>query len=548
MSSRRSLALGAPLAGLLAASAMAGSASAATTQTLGCRASVARVTALNALLPTVEPYVANPNDAPCATDSAGLSTGSPLNLGGINLGSGLGLPLNVYGSLTLGPVSADTSSVAQSDDLEADSLTSVSGVSVPTPAGAVSIVGPAQASAAYACVNGAVQASSGSTLDAIQIGGRTIALPSAIPETIPLTLPGAVGSLLPGATIGSVAVNQSTVTGTSDTEQLLDVTINGVAQVVVGEAAVTQPAGDACSGLTNGGEPTGPGATGGGSGGGTGGGSGGGTGGGSGGGTGGGSGTGSGGTVGVTTEGSICPVGTSLDAATGMCEIPVSGGSSTAIVVTPAGSDDITGGRVISLATARRLYGRRTACLNGAGPKFVVVGTKAANRITVRRVRMRVMGLGGNDTITVKGGNATCVNGGAGNDTVTNKQKNRVTVFGANGNDRITLGNGPAYVLGGSGKDRIVAGDGKVNLQGNAGADSIKAGNGADTLNGGSGNDVLNAGMGKAHLNGGPGNNTMTAYGKVAFVKAGKGHSVAYVRRANMRYARRHGVSRVYAV
>jgi Ca2+-binding RTX toxin-like protein len=535
MSHRRSLALAAPLAGLLAATAMAGSASAATTQTLGCRASVARVTALNGLLPTVEPYVANPDDAPCADDTAGATSGSVLNLG--SLGAALG------GTLTLGPVSADTNSVADSDDLEADSLVSVNGVSIPTLAGSISIVGPAHATAASACVNGAVQVSSGSTLTALQIGGQTISLPGpGLPDTIPLSLPGTLG--LPGAVIGSVAVNQDTVTATSDTERLLDVTLNGVAQVVGGEASVTQPADNACSGLTGGGESTGSG-DGTGGGGGTGG-----TGGGDDGGNGGGTGTGAGtvGTVGVTTEGKICPVGSSLDATTGMCEILTSAGSSTGIVIAPAGSDDITGARVISLTAARRLYGRHTACLTGTGPNYVVVGTEAANRITVAKVRMRVLGLGGKDTITVKGGNGTCVNGGAGNDTLINKQNNRVTVFGAAGNDRITLGNGSAYVLGGSGNDRIVAGNGKVDLQGNAGADYIKAGNGADTLNGGSGNDVLIAGTGKAHLNGGPGNNTMTAHGKVAFVKAGKGRSVAYVRRANMRYARRHGVARVHVL
>jgi hypothetical protein len=490
-----------PLAGVLGACAFASPAAAAP-QSLGCRASVARVTALGGLVPTIEPYVANPNGAPCADDTAGVTSGSVINLG--SLGTALD------GALTVGPASAVTNSVVDAGDMEADSLVSVSAVSIPTPAGAISIVGPAQATAAYACVNGAVQADSGSTLSALQVGSQTITLPgSGVPQTIPLTVPSLAPGVLPPAVIGSVAVNQPAVTATSDTEQLLEVTVNGVAQVVVGEASVTQPAGNPCSGLSGGGDPTGSGTGGTGGGGGTGG-TGGGGGGGGVGGTGGG-GTRAGGPGGVTTQGSICPVGTTLDAASGVCEI-LAGGSSPAVTVALARSDEIVGGRVISLAAARRLYGRRTSCLNGAGPKFVVVGTNGANRITVRKVRMRVLGLGGADLITVDGGNRTCVNGGAGNDTITNMQKNRVTVFGANGNDRIMIGNGPAYVFGGRGNDRIVAGDGRT------------------------------------HLNGGPGNNRMTARGRVAFVQAGKGHSVAYVRRANMRYARRHGISLIHTV
>ncbi len=203
----------------------------------------------------------------------------------------------------------------------------------------------------------------------------------------------------------------------------------------------------------------------------------------------------------------------------------------------------------MSLAAARRRFGRHVSCLNGAGPKFVVVGTKRADRITVRKMRMRVLGLGGNDHITVIGGNRTCVNGGAGSDVIVNKRRNFVTVFGANGNDRITLANGPGLVLGGKGNDRITAGNGKVNLQGNAGNDYLRAGNGPARLNGGNGNDVLIAGTGRAHLNGGKGDNRLTAHGRVAYVQASRsGHSVAYVRRRDARYARRHGVRTVHVI
>ncbi len=70
MYARRALGLAVPLAGILTTLAFTGSASAAT-QSFGCRASVARVSALSGLLPAVEPYVANPNGAPRATTAPG---------------------------------------------------------------------------------------------------------------------------------------------------------------------------------------------------------------------------------------------------------------------------------------------------------------------------------------------------------------------------------------------------------------------------------------------------------------------------------------------
>ena len=512
---RRSCLAAAPVLGVLGAFVVAGPASAAPANPFGCRASVERMSSLSGA-PSVEPYVANPNDLPCATDSAGVNSAST------NLGA-----LGLLGNLSVGPAAAYTNSVNDATDLGATALASVSGGSIPTgPAGTLSFGGPAQATASYTCVNGAVQASFGSTLDAVQLAGQTISLPGGVPDTIDL----GGGSY--------IALNQATMNATSITEQLVHVHIAGAADVVQGEAAITQPASNACAGITGSGGTTGGGGGGGGTGSG-------------GGGTGSGTGTGTGtGTGSGTTASDVCPVGSTLLATTGMCEIITSGSGATAkgIVVARPGSEEILGASVISLAKARKLYGKKTACLNGAGPKYVVIGTKKANRITVAKVRMRVLGLAGNDRITVKGGNRTCVNGGAGNDTIINKDKNRVTVFGANGNDRITLGDGPAYVLGGKGNDRIIAGNGNVDLQGNAGADHIKAGNGADRLNGGSGNDVIIAGTGQARLNGGPGNNRLTAHGKKAFVQAGKGTSTAYLRKANRKYAKTHGIHTIHLI
>jgi Ca2+-binding RTX toxin-like protein len=311
----------------------------------------------------------------------------------------------------------------------------------------------------------------------------------------------------------TVAVNQRTTSATGTTETLLQVsTVSGGVAVTVGTAT----AGGVSGGCAGTGSVTGGGGTGAG-----------------------GRGTGSGGSGGTSGP---CPSGATLSGAG--CVVV-----GTTIPVPAASSHEVVGGSVMSLAAARRKFGRHLACLNGAGPKFVVVGTRHADHITVRARRMRVLGLGGNDHITVVGGARTCVNGGAGNDTIINKKKNFVTVFGANGNDRITLGNGPGYVFAGKGNDHVVAGNGKVDIQGNGGNDYIRVGNGADRLNGGNGNDVLIAGTGRAHLNGGPGRNRLTARGRIAYVQANRrGRSVAYLRRRNARYARRHGVRSVHII
>jgi Ca2+-binding RTX toxin-like protein len=472
-----------PAVGLLAALAFAGSASAATTQTFGCRASVERTTALSAL--TVEPFIANSSSTICASDTAGVTTATVLNLG--SLAGPLG------GALSVGPAEAVTNSANTDSERAASSLVSVDAASLPTPAGAVSIATPAQATVSYDCVSGAVQATAGSTLSAISIGGNEIQLPSVgAPDTLPLD-----NSL--GLQIGTISLNQNSVSATSDTETLLAVHLPGVADEVIGEATVNQPAAGACNGLTtSSASPTGP------------------------------------STVGGSTKpasptttapGAACPVGTSLVPSSGVCAIMNAAGKPS-IVVSPVNSGDIVGGRVMSLTQALAKY-RSASCLRGTGPAFVVVGTRGKNHITVKKLRDRVLGLGGNDTVTVKSGKGTCVDGGTGNDRLVNKGKNMVSLYGAAGKDTIVLGNGPAFVRGGAGADHITAGNGKLTVYGGVGNDVIKVGTGHDTIIGGAGN------------------NRLTARGAFAHVSAGKGKSIAWVRKANKAYAHKHGVKKV---
>jgi Ca2+-binding RTX toxin-like protein len=471
--------------------AVTGTASAQAGNPFDCSASTADVGVAGTTL--LAPTTANPSLSPCASDSATLDS--------VSVPSS-----NPAFEVALGPVhSTTTLSTSQLSgstiDTEANATTTVKAATISLGGDTVSI-GPSAASVDDRCVSNALQTSAGSTLNAITINGTTEPL-SGQPQTF--SLPG----------VASINVNQRASSGVSTTETLLKVDLLGAAgggaDIVIGTATAGASSG-ACAGTSTG--------SGGGGGGGTGGGGGGGTGGG----------------------GSACPGGATWSS--GGCVV-----TGTAIAVPSASSEELVGAQVMSLAAARRRFGRHVSCLNGAGPKFVVVGTKRADRITVRKMRMRVLGLGGNDHITVIGGQRTCVNGGAGNDVIVNKRRNFVTAFGANGKDRITLGNGPALVLGGKGNDRITAGKGKVNLQGNAGNDYLRAGNGPARLNGGNGNDVLIAGTGRAHLNGGRGDNRLTAHGKVAYVQASRsGHSVAFVHRHDARYARRHGVRTVHVL
>lgn len=263
---------------------------------------------------------------------------------------------------------------------------------------------------------------------------------------------------------------------------------------------------------------------------------------------------------------SICPAGSILVPSSQLCEIVTSGsGASTrGIVVSRPDSGEIVGGRVVSLAYARRHY--RSICLRGSGPRYAVVGSNGPNRITVAKVRERLLGLGGKDKLRVKSGKNTCVDGGAGNDTIT-AGNNPVRAYGLNGNDTIKVGNGRDFVAGGNGNDHITVGKGRDTVYGNNGNDAIRAGNGSDLLTGGAGNDVIRAGngndkvfgnegndrifvgRGRDKVLGGAGNDAITARGRrKVYVSGGRGRNVAFVLKANAAYARRHGCQKVHVM
>lgn len=172
----------------------------------------------------------------------------------------------------------------------------------------------------------------------------------------------------------------------------------------------------------------------------------------------------------------------------------------------------ILGGRVMSLAAARRRFGPRTPCLSGPGPRYVVVGIKnpPVGGLYLVNTRVRTLALGGNDNVLFVGGAGGCANLGAGNDRFRMQLNRPVTVFGGPGNDDIQIADGPAK------------------------------------LNGGPGGDIIQAGWGRVRINGGSGRNYLYASSPSARVRAApQSNTRAYVDQRAAAFARNHGVRHV---
>ena len=91
---------------------------------------------------------------------------------------------------------------------------------------------------------------------------------------------------------------------------------------------------------------------------------------------------------------------------------------------------------------------RRHPCLSGSGaPKFAIVGTNKADRITGSNIADRIIGLGGNDKLDGGRGN-DCIEGRTGGDNIS----------GALGNDKLYGSSGNDHLNGGPGNDYMSAG------------------------------------------------------------------------------------------
>ena len=168
-----------------------------------------------------------------------------------------------------------------------------------------------------------------------------------------------------------------------------------------------------------------------------------------------------------------CPSGSVYDPAANVCIIKGStSGSSLGDVIVGAPYTGPSGGTVVPIDVARRKYGR-SPCLSGSGtPKFAIVGTNKADRITGTNVADRIIGLGGNDKLDGGRGN-DCIEGRTGGDTMS----------GGLGNDRIYGSVGKDHLVGGSGKDYLSAGSGNDTVNSGFGGDRVLGGSGVDFIN-----------------------------------------------------------------
>ena len=192
----------------------------------------------------------------------------------------------------------------------------------------------------------------------------------------------------------------------------------------------------------------------------------------------------------------VCPKGAQLDSDRNLCIIPAgTGGSNLGEIVVGKPFQGPSGGTVIPLDVARKRYGR-SPCLSGSGaPKFAIVGTNRADRITGTNIADRIIGLGGNDKL----------DGGRGND----------CIEGRTGSDNMS---------GGLGRDRIYGSSGKDHLNGGPDTDYLSAGQGNDTINAAFGRDRTFGGGGRDFIN-------IATAGPPASADCGPGNDVARINR-----------------
>ncbi len=175
-----------------------------------------------------------------------------------------------------------------------------------------------------------------------------------------------------------------------------------------------------------------------------------------------------------TTPGQVCPNGSTLDLASNFCVIREGGviGSGKPDIIIGRPYQGPSGGTVVALPLARKKYGN-SPCLGGNGaPKYAIIGTNKADRITGTNVADRIIGLGGNDRIDGGRGN-DCIEGRSGGDTIS----------GGLGNDRVYGSTGNDHLNGGAGTDYLSAGSGNDTVNASFGRDTVKGGPGVDFIN-----------------------------------------------------------------
>jgi hypothetical protein len=168
----------------------------------------------------------------------------------------------------------------------------------------------------------------------------------------------------------------------------------------------------------------------------------------------------------------VCPAGAEYDAVANVCIIRAStSGSGLGDIIVGRPFQGPSGGTVVPIDVARKMFGR-TPCLSGNGaPKFAIIGTQKNDKITGTNVADRILALAGNDAVSGGRGN-DCLEGGSGRDLLSGSLGND-SVFGQNGNDALNGAGGNDRLSGGNGNDTINAGFGADRTFGGAGRDAI---------------------------------------------------------------------------
>jgi Ca2+-binding RTX toxin-like protein len=408
----------------------ASSAAAASGTPFGCRASTLRVTLLSSL--TTEPTIANPNTTPCETDSAGSAM--------------ISVPTTGSATAEAGPIGAFTYSVYSTSGATAPGATAVAavqGVTIPTSGGNIVIAGPIQVTASYSCVNDQLQASGTSTLNLINVNGVNMPVPAGQPFT---------DNIL-GITIQG---NQQVKTANSLTETALEIDIPNIADIVVGEAKVTQSVTDPCAG-----------------------------------------------TSGPPPVLEICPPGSTLNILAQLCEIVVNNPNGTqTIIVVSRPFQGPSGGTVYPTSEVAKKY-PGYPCTTGPGPLFALVATKRGGRVygTPKSDRIlalgayeRIAGLGGNDCIDGQGGHQVIFDGNGNDKDYSAAGFNRIGV--GNGNDYINARNGSVWVTAGNGRDTVYGGHGRSRIDVGLGKDHIYGGPSKNRIWGGANGAKISCGSG----------------------------------------------------
>jgi hypothetical protein len=270
-----------------------------------------------------------------------------------------------------------------------------------------------------------------------------------------------------------VEFNKKIETSTSLTERVVDVHLGGNIDLVVGEATVTHAAASPCAG-----------------------------------------------TKGVAPILEICPKGSKLNAAKQFCYVKDCSGG---IIIVSRPFRGPSGGVVEAVCQAKKQF--KSPCLQGNGPKYVLIARAPGARVEGTLYSDRIVGFGGFERIAGLGGN-DCIDGRA------QHQK----LYDGNGKERVYADS----------FSRIAIGSGNSLIVGHNGHNTISLGNGKTTIRTFGGHNTINAGLGRKLIYAGPGPNRVYTPSTTALVNCGTGgHNTAYLRDRAIPYARAHGCNRI---